>query len=160
MGERLLPVPVALTPERVVTILAVCDSDEDRASLNEILTHSKWRILFARSCQEAAEILNQVRIPVVVSSCALPDGCWRNVLDCVEQCPGQPLLVVASRQADDRLWAEVLNLGGYDVLSKPFDRAEVVRVLGSAWLHWRQRATPRVMQPRKPVLPLVYRATA
>ena len=47
-----------------------------------------------------------------------------------------PYLVVTSRLADDYLWAEALNLGAYDVLPKPFETAEVERVLGSAWLHW------------------------
>jgi hypothetical protein len=41
-------------------------------------------------------------------------------------------LVVASRLADERLWAEVLNLGGHDVLAMPFDAHEVRRVMESA----------------------------
>jgi DNA-binding response OmpR family regulator len=36
---------------------------------------------------------------------------------------------VTSRLADERLWAEVLSLGGYDVLMKPFDVSEVYRVI-------------------------------
>jgi len=48
-----------------------------------------------------------------------------------------PLLVVTSRKADDTLWSEVLNLGGYDVLAQPYERAEVVRILSLAWLHWK-----------------------
>ena len=43
-----------------------------------------------------------------------------------------PNLVVTSRLADDRLWAEVLNLGGWDVLSTPFEAAELIRVLFAA----------------------------
>ena len=42
------------------------------------------------------------------------------------------VLVVTSRIADEWLWAEVLNLGGYDVLAQPFDREEVTRVVRSA----------------------------
>ena len=45
-------------------------------------------------------------------------------------------LIVTSRLADDRLWAEALNLGAYDVLAKPFERMELVRSVSSAWLHW------------------------
>jgi len=45
-------------------------------------------------------------------------------------------LIVASRLADDRLWAEALNLGAWDVLAKPFDRREVFRSVKSAWQHW------------------------
>jgi hypothetical protein len=39
---------------------------------------------------------------------------------------------VSSRVADDRLWAEVLNLGGYDLLTNPFAPAEVSRVVDLA----------------------------
>jgi DNA-binding response OmpR family regulator len=44
---------------------------------------------------------------------------------------------VTSRLADDRLWAEVLNIGGYDVLAKPFVPAEVFRTISLAWLNWK-----------------------
>jgi len=36
---------------------------------------------------------------------------------------------VTSRLADERLWAEALNLGAYDVLAKPFDSTEAMRVV-------------------------------
>ena len=41
-------------------------------------------------------------------------------------------MIVSSRLADDCLWAEVLNLGGYDLLAKPFAAAEVSRVVKMA----------------------------
>jgi hypothetical protein len=53
--------------------------------------------------------------------------------------PHHPLLIVASRLADEYLWAEVLNLGGHDVLAKPFQGAEVQWVLESAWRIWTNR---------------------
>ena len=53
--------------------------------------------------------------------------------------PDPPFLIVASRLADERLWAEALNLGAYDVLAKPFDSTEVTRIVGMAWLRWKDR---------------------
>ena len=47
-----------------------------------------------------------------------------------------PLQIVTSRLANDRLWAEALNLGAYDVLARPFDAAEVLRSVGMAWRRW------------------------
>jgi hypothetical protein len=41
-------------------------------------------------------------------------------------------MLVVSRHADERLWAEVLNLGGVDVLVLAFDRDELRRALASA----------------------------
>jgi hypothetical protein len=32
-----------------------------------------------------------------------------------------------------------LNLGAYDVLAKPYDISEVVRVVSTAWITWRHR---------------------
>jgi hypothetical protein len=40
---------------------------------------------------------------------------------------------------DDRLWAEALNLGAYEVLVQPFDPEEVTRVVFSAWRNWELR---------------------
>ncbi len=37
-----------------------------------------------------------------------------------------PALIVTSPAAGPRLWAEVLNLGGYDVLAQPFSTEEVL----------------------------------
>ena len=56
------------------------------------------------------------------------------MLDIVVLLPTTPLVVVASRLADEYLWVEALNLGAHDVLTKPFDSTEVVRVLTTAWM--------------------------
>ena len=63
----------------------------------------------------------------------LEDGDWKAILDAVMRVACPPRMIVTSRLADERLWAEVLNLGGYDLLAKPFDASEVVRVVGMAW---------------------------
>ena len=47
-----------------------------------------------------------------------------------------PRLIVTSRLADEYLWVEVLNRGGYDVLTKPLDKREVARVVNSARQRW------------------------
>jgi len=50
-----------------------------------------------------------------------------------------PLLILTSRLADERLWAESLNLGAWDVLPKPFQAGEAVRIVAAAWQHWQSR---------------------
>ena len=46
------------------------------------------------------------------------------------ECPAP--LIVGDRLADERLWAKVLNLGGYDLLAKPFNAKEVLHVVSTA----------------------------
>ena len=69
----------------------------------------------------------------------LRPGTWKEVLEELRTLLDPPLLIVTSSFADERLWAEVLNLGGYNVLAQPFDSREVFRVVGNAWLHWKNR---------------------
>jgi DNA-binding response OmpR family regulator len=124
---------------RIVTVLAISPFDEDHVFLRHLFSHSNWQIHQARSCGEALAVLHDHAIPVVLCECEMPDGSWKDTLADLAELPEAPLLIVTSRLADDNLWAEVLNLGGYDVLMKPFDRLEVLRVISLAWLHWKQQ---------------------
>lgn len=125
------------SPERVVTVLAISPYEEDHITLRNMFSHSNWILRTARTWREAQASLAAYPAPVVLSEAWLPDADWQEVFAGLESAPDRPLLIVTSRLADERLWGEVLNLGGYDVLMKPFDHTEVVRVLGLAWLNWR-----------------------
>ncbi len=127
---------VPLLPQRTVTVLAISGLEADHSSLAHIFSHSKWRIHGARSRREALLFLSENPVPVVICEKDLPDGTWKEILSELADFKDSPLLIVTSQLADDSLWAEVLNLGGYDVLMKPFDSTEVVRVVSLAWRHW------------------------
>jgi len=122
---------------KTVNVLVVSPFDEDHVFLNYIFSHSNWEIHAARSCREALDILRQAPIPVVICESEMAETTWKDLLAELGQLQEPPLLIVTSRLADESLWAEVLNLGGYDVLMKPFDRAEVVRTISLAWMHWK-----------------------
>ena len=80
--------------------------------------------------------LGKRQFEVVVCERDLPPGSWKDVLEQVTILPDPPSLIVTSGLADAHLWAEALNLGAYDVLAKPFNRTEAMRVLGAAWRAW------------------------
>ena len=56
-----------------------------------------------------------------------------------ERSPSPPPLIEASHQPTDSLWAEVFHQGAYDLLSKPFESVEVMRLVSMAWLQWREQ---------------------
>jgi hypothetical protein len=66
---------------------------------------------------------------VILCAETLSDESWRRLLDSPE-CR----LVVVSRTADARLWAEALNLGVFDVLPDAFTVTELEWTLISAHL--------------------------
>lgn len=128
-----------LEPGKVVTVLSVSGSEADHRALGHLFRHTKWILLESKSCLDAIGVLRQTPVPVVICDRALPDGSWKDILQGTSGLPHPPLLIVACRLADDRLWAEVINYGGYDVLEKPFNHSELVRVVSLAWLAWKDQ---------------------
>jgi DNA-binding response OmpR family regulator len=123
------------SPE-VVTLLLVTAYGDDFPSLSGLLDRRDWAIASCRGCTEAAEQLKRLAPAVVMCERDLPDGNWKRVFSEMQSLERAPLMLVTSRHADESLWAEVLSLGGYDVLQKPFDPAEVSRVLSMARRSW------------------------
>jgi len=122
-----------------VAVLSISPDERDHASLRGVFSHTRWRLFEAPDCSEALDFLRRNPVGVVICESRLPDGGWRDLLEGVSGLPTSPLLIVASRNADDALWAEALNLGAYDVLSKPFQMVEVTRIVSLAWLYWKEQ---------------------
>ena len=116
------------------TVLVVSPSLNRTAALSGMIEsgYSPVAILHSSNCEQASGHLTDSRISVVICEALLPDGNWKDLLARMAQSGAAPVLVVTSNVADESLWAEVLNLGGYDVLAQPFDGEEVARVVRSA----------------------------
>jgi hypothetical protein len=71
------------------------------------------------------------RVGAVIVDCPPGKDFWKRILIDVCQPVGIPL-IVTSRIADERLWSEVLNFGGFDILVRPLDSREVARIAKSA----------------------------
>jgi DNA-binding response OmpR family regulator len=136
-----------LQPERTVTVLAISPNEDDHLFLANIFSHTNWQLRAAHTWRDALGILGRQRIPILVCESQLLDATWKEVLAELSQLPERPVLIVASRLADESFWAEVLNLGAYDVLMKPFDATEVFRVVSLAWLSWKNDRERLVSRP-------------
>jgi hypothetical protein len=132
---------------RIATVLSVSPNAEDGVSLERIFnesdstldTNSEWNLIVSPTLVLSFYVLREQSIPIVLCEDDMLPGTWREMLEHTAVLPDPPLLIVTSRLADERLWAEALNLGAYDVLAKPFDATEVVRILSLAWQHWQDR---------------------
>lgn len=124
------------------TVLFVSPISQDQAALRRILPPPHSAIGVA-TCRQALEHLDRSPAAVVLCDSDLPDGSWLDLFHSLASADDPPLLIVTSRLADDRLWAEVLNLGGFDVIAKPFDKREVLHVLETARIHKQRLARTR-----------------
>jgi DNA-binding response OmpR family regulator len=124
------------TNDHSISALLVGEFETDRLLVHEIFRLHGWRLFEARDRRHALECLAKNPVQVVVAESELPAWNWKRILSDLRRLAPTPQLVVTSRTADDYLWAEVLNVGGYDVLPQPLARDEVERVVASAHRHY------------------------
>jgi DNA-binding response OmpR family regulator len=138
----------------IIPVLSISPMEEDHFFLQDIFNHLQStpdsnRTFKLNPCTTLASglaALRKRRFEVVICELDLSPGSWKDVLEQTIILPDPPSFVVTSRLADERLWAEALNLGAFDVLAKPFDRTETMRVVGAAWRAW---GGPVRLQARK-----------
>jgi DNA-binding NtrC family response regulator len=117
-------------------LLVVGAVEADDRQTDGLVTRLPWHTHYARSISEALPFVCQDLARVVLCEHALPDGTWKDVLQLVASRNVPPPVIVTSRHANNYLWAEVLNLGGYDVLATPLEPAEALRSISLAWQRW------------------------
>ena len=130
-----------------LTVAVVGLSPEDQDAFRKILgcaqglpaPDCQWKVQSKAGVEAVLEAVRREPVAIVVWDRDGMADAWKDLLDRLAAVPQSPLLIVASRLADDRLWAEALNLGAYDVMFKPFDAVEVARIAGLAGAQWRQR---------------------
>jgi len=114
-------------------ILAAFSLAEDRRALQHILGDAHRQLHFTSTFAELQTALRTSLFAVAITDSQLRDGCrWTDVLAELQSLPYPPPLIVADPLADDSLWAEVLNLGAFDLLAKPFEAREVLHAVNSA----------------------------
>jgi DNA-binding NtrC family response regulator len=111
-------------------VLFVSPYLQDVRSIALMLDDASFAVVHAINLKEAAAKLEADRFAVVLTEAKLEDGNWLDLLHLTR--PWGAELVVTDAWADARFWAEVINLGVYDLLAQPFLGTEVRRVLTSA----------------------------
>lgn len=125
-------------PRQEVMVLAISPFEDVHHSLQRVFSQSKWHLYKATSRAEAMAFLRNNPVSVVLCECELPDGNWKDMIYDLATLENAPKLIVTSRVADDRLWLDVLNIGGYDLVVRPFYRPELVRLISLAWRQWKE----------------------
>jgi DNA-binding NtrC family response regulator len=113
-------------------ILFVSGHPEDAQRLSGMLDPIPVVLDHVQSVRHARSQLRQKDYDVVLTEAALPDGEWLDILHLVREQPSELPVVVTGRHADERLWTEALNLGVFDLMTQPFYRPEVQRILQNA----------------------------
>ena len=115
-----------------ICALLVGEYENERLIVHEVFRDAGWRLLEARDEKKALAHLDRNPVQVVIARCDVPNWDWKKLLESLRTRAHPPQLIVTSRTADEQLWSQVLNCGGYDVLPQPFQREEMERVVAAA----------------------------
>ncbi len=127
---------VAVGGERISVLVALSDRNE-RAELLGVLKPTGWRVEAVSSLEQAIASLRRSKVAVIVTQFRPSQRLsWLDLLNATWRFEPAPRVIVTDRLADESMWAEVLNLGAFDLLMQPFVPEEVVRVIGHAWRSW------------------------
>ncbi len=121
-------------------ILVASRFDEDLISLLSILDRMPCNLHWCPNLAEAVRVLGEHSIEAVLCDRTLADGDWRDVLGALSSLGNPPPLIVVDQLAEEEFCAEVSRLGAFDVLSKPYDSAEVRTALTWAWEWWERKS--------------------
>jgi CheY-like chemotaxis protein len=115
-------------------IVFVSSSGADAQTLRRLVGSYGLFVVNVPDLCGAISVIERTRPSVVVCDTEIEgEGSWRDLLE-IRQTDGRFTFVVVSPDPDDRLRAEVLTLGGVEVLARPFRSEEVERTIGAAAL--------------------------
>jgi response regulator of citrate/malate metabolism len=124
-----------------ISILIASPYEEDHRSFRAIFRRSNWTLLTASTIAESLRVLQDADVSVILCERDFPDGNWKDLLESAPTATTfPPRVIVTSADADNYLWSEVLNCGGFDVLLKPVEPQELFRVASLANRSWREQA--------------------
>lgn len=125
-------------PIRHSRLVLVSPHTNSHTALRSILRSECWQVNGFFTGREGLAFLRKHHdVAVVICEDRLPDGEWHQFMSQLTPSTIRPSFIVSAHLGDERLWAEALTLGAFDLLlSAPFEAEEVVRVTESAWLAW------------------------
>jgi DNA-binding response OmpR family regulator len=121
------------TDDGAVSILAVVSDPRDRNILNDIARREKWALRCTASCDSAVELMRHRGFGVILLDRNFTPVDWRaGFLTLTEHSP-RSAIILLSREIDDRLWLEVIERGGFDVIIRPIRVARAVKAIRCGW---------------------------
>ncbi|MES1260631.1 MAG: response regulator [Acidobacteriota bacterium] len=123
-----------LQTDHRLRVLAITSSDPDRAFLEGIAGRAHWDLKLVSSCEAAVAPVRHQAPAVILCDRDLPGTDWREAVRYLrEHLPASAIIILAA-EMDDRFWLEVIQRGGYDVVTRPLHEHRVVATVRQASL--------------------------
>jgi putative two-component system response regulator len=118
-----------------IRLLVISASAREQNAIRVIAMRHGWKLLLADSVSSALTLLALEPAALILCDRDLPDVEWRDMFRTLLAAAEGQCVILVSPVTDDYLWQAVIEVGGYDVLSKPFQEEKVVTVVHGACLY-------------------------
>ena len=120
-----------------MNVLLASSREEDRRDLEAILEGTRWKLTAAGSRAEAEQALGDLDVPIVLCDRDLQGSCWQENVRALATARRGACVILLSNVSDPYLWDEMVQRGGFDVLTRPFEKQAVLSMLLFAYTHCR-----------------------
>ena len=120
----------------LMPVLLASERNDDYQTLHALLQDTKWSVARALSWGEVSSFCGRVASPVVLVDRHFQGSDWRFTLSSLLNTTANCCSILLSDVSDPYLWNELVQHGGFDVLTRPFEQAEVHRTLAFAQKHF------------------------
>lgn len=134
------------------TLLAVFPAVAERVAIIDLAAHYDWEIAVCPALAAAEKELVSRQPALILYDRDTPGPDWRDAFELLSRRSGESSIILVSSVADEYLWQEVVQLGGYDVLAKPISAEAAANCINLAWAFFRSgfRFAPAARRSRRP----------
>jgi FixJ family two-component response regulator len=120
-----------------IPLLILTARAEDLGELTELLAESPWELTSVPQLEDAAVALKSATAPILLFDRDTAGASWRETVKRLVKSRRQACVVLLSNVSDQYLWDEVVQQGGFDLLTRPFRKEQVLSTLVFAYAHCR-----------------------
>ena len=120
-------------------VVAVASPERQRELRRQLEPLGAMTIFIERAAGLSAIAREGVFFHVALLPASLPDLDWWVLWGTISLLNPRPAILVYTQSADFRLWSDVLEAGGYDLIVEPFDDEEIQQAVLRAAANFEER---------------------
>jgi CheY-like chemotaxis protein len=113
-------------------ILVLSAPLDDRFVLEDLGKERNWDLRFASSPQEGFRLVSEHHFELILCESDQPGYPWREVMDRLSASSPRSCILLVSPVTGEYLWTDILQHGGYGVLTRPLRKQSALETLDTA----------------------------
>jgi FixJ family two-component response regulator len=120
-----------------VSVSIITSRAEDIRELNDFLHGTPWELIDVSDLEGAAVALKTTAVPILLFDRDTAGSCWQTTMKGLIRKRRGTCVILLSNVTDQYLWDEMVQQGGFDLLTRPFKKEQVLSTLVFAYAHCR-----------------------